>query len=283
VTATDDGTQNSYNYDLLCHAGTPAIHVSGTFNSGTNTANEALTTDTNGLNAAWNCAHDPWIAPSAPVCTRGVVTPTHKPGAPASIPNFDASEQTQPFSTQYLDDQQRQILFKAQLQYAVNHPAAPVKIVDAPETMHHDCALCTVLGQTSTPGSGPADLAVSVSGPATRQTGLSGTYTVTIKNQGGSAAPVDLVIIFSGTLNQTDAVVAGAGLDCVVKAGDPGINQAVHCTSGSLAPGESATVVVQARGLAAGKGTLLATINASRSVTESSYDNNLVQLDVTVG
>jgi hypothetical protein len=285
VGSSANGNRNSYTFDVNCDDA--SIYVTATYDLAAQRAGEKITSHEFNLSASWSCAHDPWIAPSPQVCTlTGVSGGTNNGGTVADIEGIDISQKTGvPYSARVLDDDARQVLFKAQLQYAANHSATPppVKVVEATGTKSQDCALCTVLSQTSASGTGPADLAVSISGPTTRQTGLSGTYTVTIKNQGGSAAPVDLVIIFSGTLNQTDAVVAGAGLDCVVKAGDPGINQAVHCTSGSLAAVQSATVTVQARGQVAGKGMLLATINASRSVTESSYDNNLVQLDVTVG
>jgi peptidoglycan hydrolase-like protein with peptidoglycan-binding domain len=62
----------------------------------------------------------------------------------SSIPNIDTSGQTQPFSTQYLDDQSRQTLFTAQLQYAAAHPPvpAPVVVMALPDSATNSCSLC---------------------------------------------------------------------------------------------------------------------------------------------
>ena len=49
-----------------------------------------------------------------------------------------------------------------------------------------------------------------------------------------------------------------------------------------MAAGETGTVIVQGRGQVAGPGTLVGTLNNSRSVQESSYDNNVKQLNVTI-
>lgn len=127
----------------------------------------------------------------------------------------------------------------------------------------------------------PADLTVSMKGPGSLQAGLSGIFTVTIRNKGNVGAKVELNIIYAGKLDQTGRIVAGAGLACEV-GHDAGINAALHCTGGQLGAGERATVVVQGRGQEAGGGMLVATLNASRSVEESNYDNNLKQLNITI-
>lgn len=111
---------------------------------------------------------------------------------------------------------------------------------------------------------------VSLKGPSSLQAGLSGTYTVTIKNTGSVSAPVELHIIFAKALDQTGQIVAGAGLACAI-GHDAGINAGLTCTGGQLAGGESTTVIVQGRGQNAGVGVLLATIN-----------NNVKQLNVTI-
>ena len=127
-----------------------------------------------------------------------------------------------------------------------------------------------------------ADLAVvGLSGPATLQAGLSGTYTVTVRNQGNVSAPVELHIIFAKALDQTGQIVAGAGLACAM-GHDAGINTELNCTGGVLAAGDTATVVVQGRGQSAGGGVLLATLNPGHAVQESNYDNNNKQLNVTI-
>ncbi len=126
-----------------------------------------------------------------------------------------------------------------------------------------------------------ADLTVNMKGPGSLQAGLSGTFTVAIRNKGNVAATVELNIIFAGKLDQTGQIVANAGLACEV-GHDTGINAALRCTGGQLGAGESATVLVQGRGQEAGNGMLVATLNASRSVEESNYDNNLKQLNITI-
>ena len=127
-----------------------------------------------------------------------------------------------------------------------------------------------------------ADLAVvDLSGPPTLQAGLSGTYTVTIKNKGDVSAPVELHIIFAKALDQTGQIVTGAGLSCAI-GHDAGINTGLNCTGGVLAAGDAATVVVQGRGQSTGGGVLLATLNPGHAVQESNYDNNNKQLNVTI-
>ena len=127
-----------------------------------------------------------------------------------------------------------------------------------------------------------ADLAViGLSGPNTLQAGLSGTYTVTVRNQGNASAPVELHIIFAKALDQTGQIVPSAGLACAI-GHDAGINTGLNCTGGVLAAGGTATVVVQGRGQSAGGGVLLATLNPGHAVQESNYDNNNKQLNVTI-
>ena len=128
------------------------------------------------------------------------------------------------------------------------------------------------------------DLAVTgVSGPGSLQAGLSGTFTVQIANPGNSPARVEINILFTGKLDQTGQIVAGAGLACSVEAGGSAkINAMLVCNGGQLGAGESTTITVQGRGQATGKGAVVATLNNSRSVEESSYDNNLGRLDLNI-
>jgi hypothetical protein len=126
-------------------------------------------------------------------------------------------------------------------------------------------AQCLAAGSQST------DLTVvSLKGPGSLQAGLSGTYTVTVRNGGSVTAPVELHIVFAKALDQTGQIVAGGGLDCTV-GHDAGINAGLTCTGGQLAGGESTTVIVQGRGQNPGVGVLLATIN-----------NNVKQINVTI-
>jgi len=129
-----------------------------------------------------------------------------------------------------------------------------------------------------------AELSVSsISGPTELSAGLSGTFKVTIENNGSIAAPIELHIIFAGAIDQTDRIVAGAGLACEVLH-DAGINAAVRCTGGQIAAGGAQTIIVQGRGQTAGVGKLVATINASGAVQEFGGDpgNNLRQFNVTI-
>ncbi len=130
-------------------------------------------------------------------------------------------------------------------------------------------------------GSG-ADLAViAISGPNSLRAGLSGTYKIAIKNNGDTDAPVELHIIFAKALDQTGQIVAGAGLDCAI-GHDAGINTGLTCTGGQLSAGETTTIVVQGRGMQAGGGVLLATLNPSHIVPETNYGNNVMQLNVNI-
>ncbi len=125
------------------------------------------------------------------------------------------------------------------------------------------------------------DLIPVIEGPTSLQAGLSGTFKVTVWNFGDQTAPVELHIIFAGKLDQTDRIVPEGGLACEV-GHDAGINAVVRCTGGQAQGGGAVSVIVQGRGQSAGIGKLVATANASRSVAEKSYENNLRQYNVTI-
>jgi hypothetical protein len=129
-----------------------------------------------------------------------------------------------------------------------------------------------------------ADLTVvGISGPGSLKAGLSGTYTLTIRNVGAVSATVELTILFAKALDETGQVVPSAnGLRCAAVGGAGQINAQLNCTGGRLAAGETGTVIVQGRGQAAGAGLLIGTLNNSRSVQESNYNNNVRQLGVTI-
>ena len=120
---------------------------------------------------------------------------TTNAGTDAGIEGVDLSQQNGvPFRAGYLDDQARQVLFSAQLQQAAKHPPAPaaVLVVQDPNSKVTDCAICTAMGRPSVPEPSTADFAVlSIARPTRRQAGLGGTFTITIVNQGGTAASGD--------------------------------------------------------------------------------------------
>src|SRR5205823_1574730 len=107
VSATADGNRNSYTYDLGCDQGIAIIHVAGAYSFDSGAVNESLATDANGISLNWTCPHDPWIAPSQPVCSSGKVVSSNSTGQ-FEITSFDIIGRTQPISTQFLDDDSRQ-------------------------------------------------------------------------------------------------------------------------------------------------------------------------------
>ena len=125
------------------------------------------------------------------------------------------------------------------------------------------------------------DLIPVIEGPQSLQAGLSGTFQVIVRNYGNKTVPVELHIIFAGKLDQTDRVVAEAGLACEV-GHDAGINAVVRCIGGQVQGGGAVSVYVQGRGQSAGVGKLVATVNASHSVVEEFYENNLGQYNITI-
>ena len=129
-----------------------------------------------------------------------------------------------------------------------------------------------------------ADLTVvSLSGPGKLKAGVSGTYTITIKNVGKASATVELTILFANALGDAGKVVPSAnGLVCASVGTAAPINAQLNCTGGRLAAGEAGTVIVQGRGQAAGAGSLIGSLNNSRAVPESNYGNNTKRLDVTI-
>lgn len=131
------------------------------------------------------------------------------------------------------------------------------------------------------PASAAADFYVAGDGPPTLQAGLSGTYVVTVANNGDTSAPVELIIVFTGKLEQTGQISAGGGFDCEVRR-DAGINAAVRCTVQQLPSAKFYKIVVQGRGSAPGTGQLTVTINPDRSIPEDGFANNFFQQNVTI-
>jgi len=74
-------------------------------------------------------------------------------------------------------------------------------------------SLTGLAGPTPLRAQAAAELTIArISGPSVLKAGLSGTYEVTIRNDGNVPAPLEVHIIFAGTLDQTDRIVAEAGL-----------------------------------------------------------------------
>jgi uncharacterized repeat protein (TIGR01451 family) len=105
-----------------------------------------------------------------------------------------------------------------------------------------------------------ADLAVSVSGPATAVAGQDATYTTTVRNAGGIAAK---------DVRVTPPAPVGAQI----------VSQGAT-TLGTLAPGQSATVTTVVRGTAAG--TLTAVATATTSSPDASAANDTAQTTTAV-
>ena len=135
---------------------------------------------------------------------------------------------------------------------ACNDPVAPPPAQPAPAQ------------QPAPPNAQPAAarLGVSVNGPTTLPTGLSGTYTVNVSNSGDTGAPVELYVSFGGQLQQTDQVIASGGFNCEVL-NYAGGTSAVHCTVQQLPSKATANIVVHGRGPAPGAGHLTVSINSS--------------------
>ena len=144
------------------------------------------------------------------------------------------------------------------------------------------CALAAAATGTSVLADQPKpDFVIDlVQGPPILTPGLSGTFTIKIRNTGSTPGPLEVFFVFAGKLDQTDQVRADSGIACEIRH-DAGINAAVRCTGGTIGPGQTATFILQGRGQAAGVGQLVTTINPSHSLPESSYDNNFSQVNVS--
>lgn len=173
---------------------------------------------------------------------------------------------------------------------ARNSPAAPGLEAQCKAAMSQQVTAVTGTGEgpdghvlkDKAGGKGADLMLVSLNGPGSLQAGLSGTYKITVKNSGDAGANVELTILFAKALNQTGQIVPSAGLACAPVGHSAAINAQINCTGGQLGAGETGTVIVQGRGQVAGAGTLVGTLNNSRLVQESSYDNNVKQLNVTI-
>jgi len=250
-------TQHEYSFTLDCGAGL-TMGIAAVLDTVTGIAQEKATDGR--YDVKWACTHDPWSDTTVRSGEAGVGGSSDEnwTGPRCTFLEFNSLGYSRgPFLLGYT-------------------PPVPytARVLDNEERN----ALAKLLANAAL-----ADLAVvSIAGPTTRQVGLSATYTVTVKNEGTAAAPVELGIVFAGKLDQTGQIVPGPGAGACELRRDAGINAAVYCTGGTLGAGETTTVVVQGRGQSAGTGLLIATLNPGQSVPESSYANNSKQLNVTV-
>jgi hypothetical protein len=181
--------------------------------------------------------------------------------------SFDPAAITYPTSAGSLSAKSRHVL-AAQLQNALNaNPPAPSPPPSPPAP---DVA------------TGPDLTVIRIDGPDALQAGLTGTFSFIIGNVGDAAASVEVTVLFTGALDQSGQVYADSGLNCVVGAGKGKVNATVACSGGQLDPKRSATITVQAIGRAAGTGSVIASINNSRTLAESDYGNDLGRRDIAV-
>lgn len=125
------------------------------------------------------------------------------------------------------------------------------------------------------------DFAVlSFTGPETLQAGVSGTYELVVNNGGDEAAPMELIIIYQGELDQTDRIIAPS-FDCERRDAD-GITAAVYCVIADFEPGAVETIIVQGRGYEPGRGRISPVLNPNGFVDEESRGNNNADIRVDI-
>jgi hypothetical protein len=279
--------RHDYEFERLCNDGRVPVKVSGAYHAFSGRTDEkivSLAGPSWSVRSLWTCSGDPWIYGAAmPDCGRGKVAKTGAPQEYEFDPTFPVSAATlTPEDRHVLAVQLENAMAAASVPPAAEVGAGGLHVDDQVQAVPQDSG--RVLGgalDVVQAGKGTDLTVAGISGPSALKAGLSGAYTVTVKNEGGVAALLELVIVFGGKLDQTGKIVAGAGLSCEV-GHDAGINAALRCTGGQLAAGGTTSVVVQGRGQSAGAGMLIATLNASRSVVEANYDNNFRQLNMTV-
>jgi len=257
-----DGTasRHRFSFDQIC-SGVHEAHVDAAYDLVTGRAQESIKALSGAWSyrSQWNCASDPWIAPDSVARTNGKMSTKGNPGS------FNPSSITYPTSAGSLSAKSRHVL-AAQLQNALNaNPPAPPPSPPAPDV-----------------ATGPDLTVIRIDGPDALQAGLTGTFSFIVGNIGDTAASVEVNLHFAGALEQSGQVYADSGLNCVTGAGNGKVNATVACSGGQLEPKRSATITVQAIGRAAGTGSVIASINNSRTLAESNYGNDLGRRDVTV-
>ena len=164
--------------------------------------------------------------------------------------------------------------------------------VFSPDSAHWDSLVPLVCTTPAAPAPAPAPqpappdtqtavarLGVSVNGPTTLPTGISGTYTVNLSNSGDVSAPVELFISFNGNLQQTDQVTPSGGLNCEVR-NYAGGTTSVHCTAAQLQSKATANITVLGRGSAPGAAQLVVNINSSDPAAQ--FGQKSQQLNVSI-
>ena len=273
VTATPQ--RHRYSFTMNCDGG--AAQVEGAYDYANGRAQENITA-TDGtwrLQERWNCADDPWVAPDQLACSNGKISST------GDIDGFDANQVSYPISPWSISAKSRHVL-ATQLKNALQ--ATPSEPVD-PDTPVKRLPQDTVENNKSDALKDlfKADLTIiRIDGPTSLSAGESGTYTFIVGNVSEVAASVEINILFAGALTQTGQVFADSGLGCSIGSGGGKINATASCNGGQLDPMRSATITVQAVGLSGGTGSVIASINNSRSLSESNYDNNVDRRDVSV-
>jgi hypothetical protein len=160
------------------------------------------------------------------------------------------------------------------------HVTAEVPLPYASTHINGTVAVTGVMG-TPTPATKPDLDAVSIAGPATVSSDINQVYTATIRNDGAAAnGNVEVVIGMSGALQAWDTPSQTIGLSCTLGSGS-GANT-YSCEGGTLAAGQTATIQFRVHPASSGPGTIVLSLNPSRSLDESDYGNNLQVLNVTV-
>lgn len=259
-----DGTpsRHTLSFDRVC-GGAHEAHVDAAYDVGTGRAQEIIKARSGAWSyrSLWNCASDPWIAPDSVPCANGKMSTKGTPGS------FDPAAITYPTSAGSLSAKSRHVL-AAQLQNALNaNPPAPPPPPSPPAP--------------DVPA-GPDLTVIRIDGPGALQLGLTGTFSFIIGNIGDATASVEVNLLFTGALAQSGQVYADSGLNCAIGAGNGKVNATVACSGGQLEPKRSATITVQAIGEATGSGSVIASINNSRTLAETDYGNDLGRRDVAV-
>lgn len=272
VTATP--RRHRYSFTLNCDGG--AAQVEGAYDHGNGRAQESITAadGTWRLQERWNCADDPWVAAGQLACSNGKIS------SKGNIEGFDVNKVSYPISPWAISAQSRHVL-AAQLNNALQAAPEPSDADTQAQPLPQD----SVKNDKSDALKDlfKSDLTViRIDGPTSLSAGESGTYTFIIGDVSDVPASVEVNILFAGALTQTGQVSADSGLGCSIGPGGGKTNATVSCNGGQLEPMRSATITVQAIGLSGGAGSVIASINNSRSLNESNYDNNVDRRDVTV-
>ena len=275
-----NATRHTYTYDLNCDDNS-SYHAEAAYDPTRQLAQERMvgTSYPFTVDAEWSCPVDPWIAQTAVQCTFTQGTISEATGAFGYLfSQFSAGAGGYPLTPSYIDAYSRHVL-AAQLQNAINRLQTP-----PPQPAPNSTVVTKAPGARTVnvePFSPTADLvAVGVSGPGTLVQGTNQTYTATIRNDGVAVnGRVEVVISLVAPLVYLDgAIDPGAGFVCDAAS----FSSTIHCSGGTLAQGQSATIAFHAFASGAGNAKLLLTIDPNNTVAESNSDNNSAALNVTI-